>query len=52
MIVDQDPLLTDPSRGDLSRGIGSPAIDAGTPVPDVTRDAAFGCHSRWNIGAP
>jgi len=27
------------------------AIDAGTPVPEVTRDAAFGCHSRWNIGA-
>lgn len=50
-IVDKDPLLVDPAQGDLALGVGSPAIDAGTPVPEVTRDASFGCRNTWNIGA-
>jgi hypothetical protein len=50
-VVDKDPLLADPAKGDLSLGAGSPAINAGTPVPEVKRDAAFGCRTEWNIGA-
>ena len=50
-IVDKDPMLTNPAQGDLSLGAGSPALDAGTPVPEVERDATFGCRTRWNIGA-
>jgi len=51
LVVDRDPTLGNPATGDLTLRAGSPAIGAGTPVPQVTRDAAGACRTSWNIGA-